>query len=171
MKNLANRLGAYVCLSLATLGVSACVNAPSAMALAQSGVNITSETGKGLPPQELAPGECGLFLWSRTDTTRFVFFARAGANNALFLLEEEPKKLTKLVERGELFGQFYTIIEFQTEAGAPVWLSYEPGQALDGGARVSNGLIQYHNSEGWQVSLPVLGARVCQPAAAGRAGP
>jgi len=106
MKNLANRLGAYVCLSLATLGVSACVNAPSAMALAQSGVNITSETGKGLPPQELAPGECGLFLWSRTDTTRFVFFARAGANNALFLLEEEPKKLTKLVERGELFGNF-----------------------------------------------------------------
>ena len=36
---------------------------------------IDSVPQSGLGPQELLPGECGLFLWSQTDVSKFIFFS------------------------------------------------------------------------------------------------
>ena len=118
----------------------------------------------GLPAQKLAPSECGLFLWSKTDTSRFVFFAKAGANQALFLLDDTPAQLQSVSEQGQIFGQFYTDTKYVTESGQEISLSYESGEDLTNGARISNGTIQYSDKDGWLTVLPVLGVRVCQPA-------
>jgi len=111
----------------------------------------------------LAPNECGLFLWSKTDASKFVFFTRAGQSNALFLLNDTPEKLQTTSEGGDVFGQFYTEMKFKTEEGLDVSLSYEPGEELTDGARIKNGLMQYADEKGWLTVLPVLGVRVCQP--------
>lgn len=154
---------------LASVCVSACVTA-SPSSDVQSGtvstaqIEASSDTPKGLPSQTLEPNECGLFLWSKTDTSRFVFFMKAGAQDGLVLLEDEPTIITKTAESGDLFGQFFTDITFSTGTGTQVILSYEPGEPLSGGARISNGLIQFKNAEDWRITVPVLGVRVCQRA-------
>lgn len=125
--------------------------------------NDTAQAQRGLPPQTLAPNECGLFLWSKTDASKFVFFTRAGQSEALFLLDDVPTPLRSISEGGEVFGQFYTETKFKTEDGRDVSLSYEPGEALTDGARIKNGLMQYADEKGWRTVLPVLGVRVCQP--------
>lgn len=123
----------------------------------------TSQTERGLPPQSLAPNACGLFLWSKTDASKFVFFTRAGESEALFLLNDTPTQLQTVSEGGDIFGQFYTETTLQTEDGREVSLSYEPGSELTDGARIKNGIMRYVDDKGWLTVLPVLGVRVCQP--------
>lgn len=148
--------------------LAACATAP---VLPEEGVGVEAETGDGaqvtsLPAQKLAPNECGLFLWSKTDASRFVFFAKAGAREALFLLDGLPTDLRPVSESGQIFGQFYTQTEYVTEAGRGVSLSYAPGEVLTDGARISDGTIQFTDGAGWRTVLPVLGVRACQPAQA-----
>ena len=121
---------------------------------------------KGLPPQTLEPNECGLFLWSKSDISNFVFFAKAGELTAIAHIEGDTTDLEIVSRRGDVFGQFFTEYEFSTPAGETVSLSYEPGRDLTDGARVRAGVLQYDNSEGWRKVVPILGARVCQPVVA-----
>lgn len=121
----------------------------------------------GLPAQSLAPNECGLFLWSKTDISKFVFFKRAGEDVALFWMDESVTKLQEISFAGRIFGQFYTEYDFQSEAGQNVSVSYIPGVDLQDGARIASGSIQYMDPKGWRTILPVLGARVCQPVVQG----
>lgn len=161
MRNLLMSLVASVCVyGCATQSVPSEAQSSVTIAAAQIGANADSPVG--LPPQTLSPNECGLFLWSKTDTSRFVFFMRAGARDALVLLDDTPTTVIKTAENGDLFGQFFTNISFETSGGRAIFLSYEAGEPLSGGARISNGLIQSTNAEGWRVTLPVLGVRVCQ---------
>lgn len=120
----------------------------------------------GLPPQTLNKDECGLFLWSQADISKFIFFARAGENTALFFMEDAPVELSQISAAGDIFGQFFTRSKYQTMSGRNIDLSFEPGKELVDGARISSGSIQFANAEGWRTVLPVLGARVCQPYAA-----
>ena len=130
----------------------------------ETGITVDAEqTERGLPPQTLAPNECGLFLWSKTDTSKFVFFTRAGENEALFLLNDLPVTLQMTSQSGEVFGQFYTELKYKTESGQDVSLSYEAGELLTDGARIKNGIIQFTDEKNWLTVLPVLGVRVCQP--------
>jgi hypothetical protein len=138
------------------------VSAPPADTEPSIGVDGT-QTQRGLPPQTLAPNECGLFLWSKTDTSKFVFFTKAGGGDALFLLNDAPVTLETIAQGGDVFGQFYTELKYKTESGLEVSLSYEPGEILTDGARIKNGIMQYTDNKGWLTVLPVLGVRVCQP--------
>lgn len=121
----------------------------------------------GLPPQNLAPNECGLFLWSKTDISKFVFFKKAGEQQALFYLDTAPARLEQTSFGGTIFGQFYTQLSYRTDTGQDIELSYQPGVELEDGARIASGTIQYTDKEGWRTVLPILGARVCKPVVEG----
>ncbi|MEL7480866.1 MAG: hypothetical protein AAGJ29_04845 [Pseudomonadota bacterium] len=118
----------------------------------------------GLPAQRLGPGECGLFLWSKTDISRFVFFAKSGSQQALFLYEDAPTSLALVQSAGDVFGQFLTDLTYVIpETGREIMISYAPGEELLGGARISSGRISYRADDGWTHVLPILGVRSCQP--------
>ena len=81
-------------LSLATaslaIGLTACSSTPEidpqearARLLAMAPA-IDSVPSSGLGPQEVLAGECALFLWSQTDTTKFIFFSKALSGTATF---------------------------------------------------------------------------------------
>lgn len=118
---------------------------------------------KGLEPQELAGNECGLFLWSKTDPSLFIFFTRAGEGTAEMMLEDERVSLAQVAAGGAIFGQFFTVQTYQTDAGREVHLTFDPGDELQEGQRIANGRFQYLDDEGWVTVLPVIGVRVCQP--------
>lgn len=115
----------------------------------------------GLSPQILAQGECGLFLWNRTDSKTFLFFQKAGESAALFY-EGDERNLTNTANEGDLFGQFYPRSFWSFPDGRTLRLSVVPGEALEGGQRISNGVISAQNTEGWDVRTPVAGVTACQ---------
>ena len=124
---------------------------------------INSVPSSGLGPQELQEGECGLFLWSQTDTTKFIFFSRALSGQALFAQSEEPIELTQSGAGGDIFGQFTTRMAYVTRDGRSLDLEFEPDELLQDGQRIRNGLLSITDREGWLTKLPVLGVRACQP--------
>ncbi|MEL7130173.1 MAG: hypothetical protein AAGK23_11560 [Pseudomonadota bacterium] len=124
---------------------------------------VSDVPGIGLPAQTLAIGECGLFLWSQTDLSRFTFFAKAGASEALLLFNGAPTDLALTATRGDIFGQFLTDLTYRiVSTGQEITVTYTPGEPLEGGARVSSGRISYKTPDGWTTVLPVVGVRACQ---------
>ncbi|MEL6860049.1 MAG: hypothetical protein AAFO74_16815 [Pseudomonadota bacterium] len=124
---------------------------------------INSVPASGLVPQNLDPGECGLFLWSQTDTSKFIFFSRALSGEAVFAQGEEPMILAQATAGGEIFGQFTTRMGYLSPDGRSIDLSFEPDEVLQDGQRLRNGLLTITDPEGWLTKLPVLGVRACQP--------
>lgn len=153
---------------IAVLGaVTACASTPAEvetpMRSTQTAVQEVPTSGLG--PQELAAGECGLFLWSKTDTTKFIFFSQAVTGSAIFKPEDEILQLEQVAAGGTIFGQFNTEQGYRASDGSTVELSFEPGDELSGGQRVSDGLMTVTDAEGWRTKLPVLGIRACMPEA------
>ena len=116
----------------------------------------------GLGPQELVPGECGLFLWSKTDPSKFIFFTKAVSGRALLSHQDSALALSQTEAGGTIFGQFNTRVSYMTETGMQIALVVTPGDDLEGGQRIESGLITMTDTDGWQTKLPVLGVRACQ---------
>jgi len=68
-----------------------------------------------LPAQTLDTNECGLFMWSKTDPSKFVFFNKAGENNALFLMAGKTTHIRTVTLGGDIFGQFFTSMDYPIE--------------------------------------------------------
>lgn len=159
-------------LSIAMIGgVTACAtpSAPAPQVETQAEVNIAPTPApvsgpQSLPPQTLSVNECGLFLWSKTDSASFVFFSKAGTREALFLRNGKQVLLREASNAGDIFGQFYTGATYQADGEPkPISLNYTPGEDIPNGARVPSGVITYFDQRDWKVTLPVLGVRYCQP--------
>ena len=123
---------------------------------------IDSIPSSGLGPQDLAPGDCALFLWSQTDVSKFIFFSRALSGSALFAQGEVPIVMAQTRAGGDIFGQFNTRMGYDAEDGRTLDLKIEPGDILEGGQRIESGLLTMVDGEGWETKLPVLGVRACQ---------
>lgn len=153
-------------IAFAVFGLTACVNAPEQGGQAitrQPAAAITSLPKSGLGPQALAPGDCGLFLWSQTDISTFIFFSRAATGTALFAQDVKPIELTQTAAGGDIFGQFKTQLSYSAKNGKQYALTMTPGEEMQGGQRIESGLFTITDLEGWQTKLPVLGLRACQP--------
>lgn len=123
---------------------------------------INSVPSSGLGPQQLESGECGLFLWSQTDTTKFIFFSKALSGRAMFAQDATPIRLTQNRAAGDIFGQFNSEMGYVSRDNRQIDLTIAPGEMLQGGQRIANGLLTLTDREGWQTKLPVLGVRACQ---------
>lgn len=123
-------------------------------------VNVVPESGLG--PQPLEPKECGLFLWSKTDPSQFIFFEKAQTGRATMKIGPETVEVVQTINRGTIFGQFMTEQGFAAPGGEQVLLTFEPGEELQGGQRIESGRLTITTGEGWRTLIPVLGVRACQ---------
>ncbi|MEM7328907.1 MAG: hypothetical protein AAF437_09225 [Pseudomonadota bacterium] len=123
---------------------------------------IDSVPSSGLGPQELQAEECGLFLWSKTDVSKFIFFSKALSGTALFAQGETPVRMTQTTAGGDIFGQFNTRMEYVTTDNRAVELTLVPGEMLEGGQRIDRGMLSLADKEGWLTKLPILGVRACK---------
>ncbi len=150
--------------SLATIGLLCAACASSVESTPQQVSNSTSgEVRKGLGPQTLAPGECGLFLWTSGEQRKFVFFSKAGTETALVDLGGEAVRMSQTGADGEIFGQFMTNMQYKRPDESDRLAVYvEPGDVLEKGQRTETARLTFIDEEGWEVIVPVAGVRACQ---------
>ena len=118
----------------------------------------------GLPAQDLAAGECGLFLWTRRDDPAFVFFSKSNDPAAMVWYEDNAQNLTLAGVDGEVFDQEYTNQTFTFEGKTSLLrLSLTPGQKLVDGRRVPEASIRIIDAEGWETVIPAVGITACRP--------
>lgn len=118
---------------------------------------------EALPSQTLAPGDCGLFLWTRDEPRRFMLFYPAGAGTAKAIVNGRQTELSVESQGGDVFEQFMTQMGFQSADGIPVSLSLQPGELIQGGRRVPSAQMISQDREGWQIITPLAGLTACQP--------
>jgi hypothetical protein len=146
---------------LASAGVlAACASKPAPTPTVATAADVVAQTGQ-LSPQTLAPGACGLFLWTQSPPVHFVFFSEAGTNTAVMNIDGTETKLILTSSRGDLFGQFMTQLSYKSPTGN-VGVTFTPGELLDGGQRIEGGHLSLINKEGWETMIPVLGLSACQ---------
>ena len=140
--------------------VSAVEAALAAKGLAPA-VSVIPQSGIGA--QTLASDECGLFLWSKTDPDRLIFFQRAASGQARLKIADETVDAVQASNGGSIFGQFMTEQLFLAPGGEEVEVRFEPGEELQGGQRIEDGRMTITAEEGWRTVIPVLGVRACKP--------
>ena len=126
-------------------------------------VTAASAATESLPAQTLAPGKCGLFLWTQDEPRRFVLFYEAGAASAKAVLNGQETALAIESQGGDVFAQFMTRIDFRAPNGVPVSLALEPGDLIEGGRRVPLARMVSQDDEGWETIVPLAGLTACQP--------
>lgn len=124
--------------------------------------SVTAPTS-GLKAQQLQPGECGLFLWTKSLPNTLIFFSKAGTNTALIKSNDAEQSITLINASGDIFGQFMTQQAYQAPNNVTVALSFSAGKAMEDGQRISNGRLTRTSDEGWETIIPIVGVRACQP--------
>ncbi|MGF1462884.1 MAG: hypothetical protein ACFB2Z_06930 [Maricaulaceae bacterium] len=115
-----------------------------------------------LPRQDLAPGECALFLWTRRQPPQFVFMGRTNGE-ALLALADGPAKLERTAFTGEpIRQQFSEQTFFEPKEQLEVKVSVTRGRELDDGVTAPSGVIRLKRASGWQTVVPVGGLVGCK---------
>jgi len=115
-----------------------------------------------LPAQELAPGECGLFLFAAKPTKRFVFFATASAGTGVMKLNGEMVTLVRTGGEGPVIDQHFTEQTYSAPAyGLELAVSIELTSTALAGSRVDGGALRLTREDGWSMVVPVAGATTC----------
>ena len=140
--------------------VSAADAALAAQGLAPA-VSVIPQSGLGA--QTLAANECGLFLWSKTQPDRLIFFQRAASGQARIKIADQTVDAVQSANRGNIFGQFMTEQTILAPGGQQVGISFTAGEELQGGQRIDDGRMTITAEEGWRTVIPVLGVRACKP--------
>ncbi len=150
-------------ISFAAISISACTSTSAKPDPTDVADALAARTRSGdLPPQTLAPEECGMFLWTATEPRRFIFFSKAQSRAGKLNVAGVEILLAEASARGDLFGQFMTETVYNA-SDRVVTVTVVPGDVIEDGQRISSGKISVRDAEGWETIMPVLGLRACQP--------
>jgi hypothetical protein len=116
-----------------------------------------------LPAQNLRKGECGMFLWSRTDDRKLILFSRANDDGAIVVLDGREQNIPRLATEGRVVLNY-------SEQQSYVWRGYalqvriefDQRQGIGRGAIIPNGTIRMSRRDGWEYVVPVGGLIACE---------
>ncbi|WP_119681672.1 hypothetical protein [Indioceanicola profundi] len=162
------RQGTLAALMLAATLLQACaaqLQPAREAAAAGSPAPINPDTRLGeLPPQRLAAGQCGLFLWGRTVPARLVLFGAGRDGGARIAMDGRIVDLLRASAEGDpVFGQFPRQTFKGEGAEIGLTLEFERRPDLVGGALVPRGVLDLRDADGWSHVMPVAGLIGCEP--------
>ncbi len=118
--------------------------------------------GQGLPPQKLAPGQCGLFVWTADQPRYLLLFSDQLSGEARWYDQGVIDNLTIGAGAGErVFGQF-TEQTYRTDDGRDLTLTLIDGEEMDLGMRFARATLKFSDAEGWSKVKPVSAIATCQ---------
>jgi hypothetical protein len=116
-----------------------------------------------LPAQSLRKGECGMFLWSRTDDRKLILFSRGNDDGAIVVLEGREQNIPRVATDGRVVLNY-------SEQQSYVWRGYslqvkvdfDQRQGIGRGAIIPAGTIRMSRRDGWEYVVPVGGLIACE---------
>jgi hypothetical protein len=149
--------------SLLAMGAAACAAAPLAMpAGASRGGQAADRPVTELPPQALAEGACGLFLFERRPPNRFVLFEDLASRSVQIVHEGEIFTLGVTEQRGALVtGEAFRRIYLDPRRNITFTLTGEVGEETGSGPRLQDVLLTVQALDGGRVVRPLGGVRSC----------
>jgi|GEM_PF-1676574 len=118
-----------------------------------------------IPPQELASGQCALFLWARTSPARRFLMATQNPASARVSLNGKTLDLPLTEWDGD---SVYGLYEVQVFSGEGITLTVrftaEARKGLVGGLVAPEASVEYRDAAGWETVIPAAGILACQPA-------
>ena len=126
--------------------------------------DVAFETRIGtLAPQRLENGACGMFLWSRAEQPRLVFFSANNEAGARMVIDRKEVLLARASVDGKAFFGQFTTQEFEREdLKIRLTVEIEPRAGIIGGAVVSKGALRLQQDDGWEFVMPVGGLLACE---------
>ena len=116
-----------------------------------------------LPRQNLAAGQCGLFLWKAGNEARLVLMAQVQPAMARIALDGRLVDLPRInAQAGDTGGLFADAI--YSDGGTTVALNIrlEQRSGLEGGAVVTDGTLRLDRANGDGFVMPVAGLLACR---------
>ena len=136
----------------------------TAPAFAQAQIEAGDMTIEALPPQDLRAGECGMFLWSRTNTPMLVMVALDDPAEAKVLLNGRTRELRRRSFSGApTFGHFEQQTFSDGRFSLEVDVDFDDVRTVRDGAIIRGGVLRTADSHGWETVLPVGGMVACKP--------
>lgn len=120
--------------------------------------DIDVATKTDLKPINLAPGDCGLFIWTADVARRFILFKSETNKTGRWLQGGEEIALTLSPTHNNK-----DTFTFETETGLTLDLALSRREPINGGVRYKGGTLSYVSDEGWERVEPVVGLETCQP--------
>ena len=111
----------------------------------------------GLSAKALAPGECGLYVWTADIAKTFTLFAAQSGVTYLkggievSLTEKNPTEPPSSSRK------------FMDEDGQALSLTLLSPQQIEEGTRYKSGRLTSLSDDGWERVVPVVGFYACQP--------
>jgi hypothetical protein len=121
---------------------------------------MTAQVGT-LPPQELAPGQCGFFLWTNSSDPRLVFVSLASGNARMVVNGENLDLSRNSAEGQEYLGQFENQNFQNPELNVALNIVVERRPNIVDGAVIPSATLRLTESNGWETVLPVGGLIGC----------
>lgn len=142
--------------------LASCATAPKDNPAPASEPNESSEVSfgpltPGLAAKTLAPGECGLYVWTADAAKTFTLFAKdsrviyLSGGKELLLTEKNPT-VPPANSR-----------EFRDENGKALFLTLLSPQQIEEGTRYKSGRLVSLDADGWEKIVPIVGFYACQP--------
>jgi hypothetical protein len=120
-------------------------------------------TLEAMEPQELPPGRCGLFLWSRDAQPALVMVAYANPTEARVRTNGRNRYLRRTAFAKELvYGHFERQTFTDGRLTFDVELTFDTARELRSGAVVKSGVIRSRDGARWEAITPVGGLVACQ---------
>jgi hypothetical protein len=119
---------------------------------------------EAVPPQRLAPGECGLFLWAQGATqATLALVAFDNPARALYRPNGREREAARTSFSGaRVHGHFEEQTFYDRDRTITVSLAFETERPITEGAAVQSGVIRVRDRGGWETVVPVGGMVACQ---------
>lgn len=155
------------CLVISAVFLSGCGSMPSLMpteqhARPQEAVALDQRIGT-LVAQRLAPGECGMFLWSRSEERPLVFFSNSKHGDARVMIDGRQQEIPKVAAAGEAIAGQQAEQSFSwRDLRFNIAVEFERRRELPRGAVIQRGTLQVQHRDGWHYVVPVGGLVACE---------
>ena len=116
----------------------------------------------GLPPQRLAEGACGLFLFERRPPNRFVVFEDLASRTVKIVHDGVIHELGVTEQTGALVaGEAFRRVYLDPERNMTFILTGEVGEETGSGPRLDDVLLTVRTLDGARTVRPLGGVRSC----------
>lgn len=154
----------YLLCAMAMTALAGCASMPGPAAPVVSAARTAPQiTGEALPPQILAPGECGLFAWTSEAPHRFILFENESAQRVQIAHGGEILQLDVPPQRADFLPGDRIDRIYPAENSDRVFvLSGAVGEPTRSGVRIERALLKARQADGTEIVRPVLGVRSCR---------